>query len=98
MAREDDIHSHVGERHVIGLSQIVGVTVLPGQVSTLFKYFSGGSLEIGGASLTWGSGYLMAVGEALSIDNAATFYLAATGATTIAYSLRGRSAGLNELG
>lgn len=94
MAKDDDVHSGLGQRFIIGLSTIIGVTVVAGQVGTIFKYFSGGTLEIGGATLTWGNGYVFAVGEAICMDNAGTFYFAATGSTVTMMSLRGRSAGI----
>lgn len=94
MAKDDDIYSGFGQRIAVGLSTIVGVTVVAGQVGSIFKYFSGGTLEIGGATLLWGNGYVFAVGEAIQMDNAGTFYFAATGATVVMMSLRGRSAGI----
>lgn len=93
MGREQDIHNLRSERVVVGLSTIHGVTVLPGQVGVLVKYFSGGTLEIGGQSLTWDAGYIFADSEAISIDSAGSFYLAATGATVTAMVLKGLSAG-----
>jgi len=93
MGREQDIHALRASRHDIGLSTITGVTVLPGQIGVVIKNFTGGSLEIGGTGLTWGEGYLMGAGEAVSIDSAGTFFLAATGATVTAMVLKGLSAG-----
>lgn len=96
MAKDDDIFSLVGQKHTIGLSSIVGISVIPGVVSVLVQYGTGGSLEIGGATLTWGQGFLFKVDQGISLDNAGTFYLAATGATVTAYTLRGRSAGIPD--
>lgn len=94
MAKDDDVHSGLGQRFAIGLSQIVGVTVTSGQCAAIYKYFSGGTLEIGGATLTWGNGYVFSPGEAIAMDSAGTFYFAATGATVVLMVLRGRSAGI----
>jgi hypothetical protein len=94
MAKDDDVHSGLGQRFFVGLSTIFGVTVAPGQVGAIYKYFSGGTLEIGGATLTWGNGYVFAVGEAISMDSAGTFYFASTGSTSTLMVLRGRSAGI----
>src|ERR1700731_232468 len=71
----------------------------------LIKYYSGGTLEIFGATGQMGStltaaqlatanqtGYLVGTSEILSIGGPARFYLSATSATTIVHMLRGRSA------
>lgn len=92
MARED-VLSLIGERVSIGLSQIIGVTVIAGLNAISIKKFSGGSLEIGGISLNWGSGYLFNSNEIVNIQVAGTFYLAATGSTVVAMVLKGRTSG-----
>lgn len=78
------------------------IQCLPGEVSGIIKYFSGGSLEImnapfgatsPGTSLAPGTGYLMGSGEAVTYTGAARYYLVATGATTQAYLLRGLGQG-----
>ena len=89
----DDVESLVGTRLTIGLSTIVGITVLPGQNAVIVKYFSGGSLEIGGSSLTWGAGYLLDTKEVVNVQSSGTFYLAATGSTVTCMLLKGRSSG-----
>lgn len=93
MAREDDIHGITCGVLTIGLSTIVGITVIPGQIAVSLKYGAGGSLEIGGASLTWGAGYLFGTAEVKDFNSAATFYVAAKGATVTAYIMRGMAAG-----
>lgn len=94
MSRED-VDNIVSSKLTIGLSTIVGITGVAGDNSITFKYFSGGSLEIGGASLTWGSGYLLGTNEIVNIPvgGIGAFYLAATGSTVIAYMLKGRTPG-----
>jgi hypothetical protein len=74
----------------VGLSSIQGLTGLPGQVGVFVRYVSGGTLQIGGASLTWGS-----AGIASSSGNfghefpcSGTIYFASTGATTIVSGFR----------
>lgn len=93
MSQRDDVNSLVGLKVLLGPSQIFGVTVVPGLNSTTVKYFSGGSLEIGGASLTWGAGYLLGTNEIVNIPSNGNFYLAVTGATVTCYILKGRSNG-----
>lgn len=93
MGARDDVYGFQGLRVVVDLSQIVGVTISAYQNASIIKYYSGGSLEIGGASLTWGQGYLFSGGEALSIQSSGTYYLVATGATVIAMVLKGKTSG-----
>lgn len=93
MAQFDDIFNFRGEKVVIGASQILGVTLLAGQKWGTLKYASGGSLEIGGPSLTFGQGYLVSASEALSFPMTNTFYLAASGATVVSFLLRGLTNG-----
>lgn len=93
MASELNMKSVVGEKIAVGLSSIQGVTLLPGQVSSYLKFSSGGTLWMGGATLTWGNGYHVAAAETVPFNLGGTFYLAAAGATVVVYLLRGRSAG-----
>lgn len=101
--------------HTLGVTRI---TIAPGSTQAvfidinalennfLFKYQSGGTLEILGATGSLGStltagqlatanqtGYLMGTTEVLSIGGPCRFYLSATSATTLVHMLRGRSAG-----
>lgn len=93
MAREADIHSFEGQRVTIGLSSIIGITLTAGQVATLVKYLSGGTLEFGGASLSWGQGYVVSANEAVAADSSGTLYACATGSTVVVCILRGKSSG-----
>lgn len=94
MSRQTDIHQMLGRRISVGLSTIIGVTVVAGQLAQAIKYFSGGSLEIGCTSGGgWGTAYLMGTSEVVNVDNAGTFYLAATGATAIAHMITAKSQG-----
>lgn len=93
MSQRDELFGFEGKRITVGLSQIVGVTVSAGQAAAIIKYFSGGSLEIGGASLTWGQGYLMDTKEVVSFQSSGTFYLAATGSTVTCMMFRGKTSG-----
>lgn len=93
MGARDDVYGYEGLRVSIGLSQIRGITIVPGQNACVVKYFSGGSLEIGGPSLTWGSGYMFSASEAISMQSSGTYYLAATGATVIAMIFKGKTSG-----
>lgn len=93
MSQTENSYGLRGQPLYVGLSSIVGVTVIAGQNFALLKYSSGGSLEIGGVSLSWGLGYLFNTGEALSLNSYGTVYLAATGATVTTMLLRGLSSG-----
>lgn len=107
MAREDDVCAFGQSALVtVGTGATLAFLVNPiaGEVSSILKYFSGGSLEIvpaplgttalGGSLVALeGTGYLMGTSEALNIAGPARYYLIAKGATTLAYLLRGRSAG-----
>lgn len=78
-----------GFRLAVGLSSVFGLTGLPGQIGIYVQYLAGGSLEIGGASLTWGQGCVMPTLVAPAIINTAgTIYLVASGATAIATGYR----------
>ena len=99
MARTDDVFQFLPQQLVIGLSQIFGVTIGAGQVSVSLKWFSGGTLEIGGTyvlsstgvttAFTWGTGYVLDTTESLSSNMSGNFYLAASGSTVVAMLLRG---------
>ena len=89
MAQRDDVIALDGFRLSVGLSTIVGVTVTANQNAMIFKRFSGGTLEVGGASLTWGQGYIVGTNEIINVNSTGTFYLAATGATVTVMFLRG---------
>lgn len=90
MARsQDEIFDLNAVRLTVGLSTIVGVTVLATQTAIAVKYFSGGSCEIGGASLTWGQGWLLQ--ETVCMSGRGTFYLAAQGSPAVVMILKGLS-------
>lgn len=72
----------------------------PGQNSWIVKNFSGGTLQLIGATLGMtltaaqlntanGTGYVFGSSEVLAIAGPAAFYLAATGATCTAHITRG---------
>lgn len=48
MARESDVNAVIGERLVVGSGGSFGLLVTPyqGEVASILKYFTGGSLEI----------------------------------------------------
>lgn len=99
MSRSEDISIFKPERLDVGVSQVVGVTLVAGQISIILKYFSGGSLEVidplaqGGQTVLGGSGYMLATSEALNSSMIGTFYLTATGSTATAMLLRGKTIG-----
>lgn len=47
------------ETLTINTGAVFGLTALPGQMGLNIRYISGGSLEIGGASLSAGNGFLL---------------------------------------
>lgn len=78
----------------IGLSSIIGVTVIPGQVFCQLQKSSGGTLFVGGISMLVGGtfGYHFPTAEVpITVPLAGTFYLAANGATAVCYLMRGLS-------
>lgn len=87
----DDIQSLVARRYTLGTSTILGITAIAGQNSVLLRQISGGTLEIGGASLFYGQGYLLDSSKEYSWPSIGTFYLCSSGATSIVSVLHGRS-------
>lgn len=81
------------------------VTPLPYGVNQMFKYFSGGSVEIihapGSSALTGAQlvaagssgGYLLSTQEIVNIDGPARYYLMATGSTAVVMQCYGLSSG-----
>lgn len=92
MARAD-VYSLIGERIVVGLSQIIEVTVEARQNAVSFYRYSGGSLLIGGATLTWDNGYIAQNNQIINVSSSGNFYLAAVGSTVTVMMLRGRTDG-----
>lgn len=106
MGRETDLNGVVGGVLTIapGATNARFVPQIAGEISSGIKYFTGGSLEIigttAGGTLTasqlvaaQGTGYLFGSGESLNFDGAVRYYLMATGATVVAYQLKGLSSG-----
>lgn len=88
----------------VGATNALLFTPIVGQNGTLFKYWSGGTLEVigvpAGVTLTAqnladanGNHYLLGTSEVLSLDGPARFYLSSTGSTTVLMALIGKSAG-----
>lgn len=108
--QQDSIFSFGATRLVISPGATLAVLVYqePYENRSILKYFSGGSLEIYGA--TYGAtataaqlvvmgtsgGYLLGTTESMSIAGPARYYLMATGATCTAMLLKGFTAGRNE--
>lgn len=88
-----DVDSLIGTQVVVGLSQIVQVTVDARQNSVSFYKFSGGSLLVGGATLTWSNGYIVMANQIINVSSTGNFYLAAVGSTCVVMMLKGRTAG-----
>ena len=93
MADENLTKGLLGQAVNVGLSAVLGVTVVSGQLGCIFKFVTGGSLVLGGATLTWTNGYLVSPGEALNMNVSSTFYLAASGATAQCFILKSLSQG-----
>ncbi len=93
-------------RFAVGLSQVLRVMPSGYQYAETLQYVSGGSLELvppqlSGASTAagnaWGKGKILGTTEVYSIGGPAVFYLAATGATSIACMTLGYTAGASVL-
>jgi hypothetical protein len=82
-------------RFNVGLSSILGITNLPGQLSISIQYMSGGTLEIvaPGASIGWGNGWVMPQFSIATFDANGTIWLASSGATTVVSVITGRGEG-----
>lgn len=89
------IADFVPERVAIGLSAIVGISVMPGQLSVSLEMLSGQTLEIVNPNtpVLWGSGFPFPTNAIMSFDSIGTMWLAASGATAVVVVLRGRSEG-----
>lgn len=96
MSDRDDISTPIGQIFAVGLSSIIQIDPSPGQNSIVIKGVTFSSLEIGGATLSWGIGYPFSIGEALSFNGMGAFYLAASGQTALVAIFRGRSTGYEE--
>lgn len=95
MAREGIAGDFLPQRISVGLSALVGITGLPGQVALSLQYLSGGTLEIAslGASVGWGAGWIIPASSIISGDISGTIWLASSGTTTTVMVLRSRSQG-----
>lgn len=108
MAREADGKALVCGALQVGLSSIIGLTSIPGQLPyTVLRYLSGGTLEIvgiGGTQVgtgftglippaTVGSGFQLRAGDPpLYLDMSGTIYFLSSGATSIVSVIRHLSA------
>jgi hypothetical protein len=66
-------------------------TALPGQIGIMFRYLAGSTLEVGGASLTSGAGYILSANtNAYPVFFPCTgdVYMIATGATSTVTGFR----------
>lgn len=85
-----------GTTSITTAAGVVGFTAVPGQIGLILRCLGGGSLEIGGASLASGTGYLLSSGAnvpATYVRCSGTIYLVATSATSTFSFLREISAG-----
>lgn len=88
-----DVDSLIGTQITVGLSAIVQVTVEARQNSVSFYKFSGGSLLVGGSTLTWTNGYIVQNTQIINVSSTGNFYLAAVGSTCVVMMLKGRTSG-----
>lgn len=91
MSQQKDFVSSIQSARVnVGLSALVGITVGPSQSGLIVDYISGGSLLIGGESMTGAStGFLIKDGLPFSGSMVGTVYLLAVGSTAIAQWVKG---------
>lgn len=86
MAKEQIVDSIAG-----GITGIINATLIPvnpqaGQLGYWIRYIAGGSLEIGGASLVAGGGFLLSATAGhpyLDIPIGGTFWMIATGSSCV---------------
>lgn len=106
MSRDNNVYGIGATRVIIppGATRAFLMQPVAGELTSTIKYFEGGSLEIIGATLgvsftpsflvsLLGKGYLVSTNEAVNINGPARYYMMATGATSIAYILKGLSQG-----
>lgn len=104
MTRDSEIKAFWSQQVAVGLSSAIEIVGIPNQVLGVLKYQKlGGTLEISGSTgiaqglsygvQTWGSGFLLDVGDEVSFDGTARFYLRSAGATSVAHILYGLGAG-----
>jgi hypothetical protein len=70
----------------IPTGSVAGISGVPGQIAVVIRYLSGGSLEIGGASLSAGTGMIIGNNAAvppLVLQCSGNIYAIATSATAI---------------
>lgn len=108
MARESDAALVGATRIAVGLSAIIKISPYSNAIMTQLKYISGGSCEVvnvpvaltGSSAAGWGAGFLMPSNDAsmfVPINGPATFYLAASGSTSIIGMLTSYSSGASIL-
>ncbi len=72
-----------------GTLEICGSTGIPTQFTAGMTQGQGMTVPV----QTWGAGYMVEVGESISIDGPARFYLRSTGATSVIHVIRTLTAG-----
>lgn len=95
MGREKVIAGFEPYSVAVGLSSLIGLTVMPGQINLSMQYMSGGTLRIEsyGASLGSMQGFIVPTNAILTFDTIGTVWLSSAGATSIVQVLVGRSQG-----
>ena len=85
----------VPQRFNVGLSAILGIANIPGQLAIAIQYYSGGTLEIvnPNTNISWGQGWLVPANSIVSMDTNSTVYLASSSATTTVGILRAQGQG-----
>lgn len=73
------VGSYFGSAIAIGLSSIIGITSIPGQcMARIQRSANGGTLWMGGATLSWGNGYHV-IGTGLGSTNPENFFFPVSG-------------------
>ena len=96
----DDVFGSWSKRYTLNPGTILKVPAISGQNAVSVKLVSGGTLEIGGSTLTgqtFGDMYYVSANEVVSFNMSGAFYLWSSGATCIAAVLRARSAGTEDV-
>lgn len=106
---QNDIQGIGATRFAVGLSQVLRISPSAYQYAETIKIIAGGgtlevvAIQFSGtstlvsSSLAWGTGYPLGSNEVFNVGGAATFYLAATGATMTAAMILGYTSGVTLL-
>lgn len=91
-----DVFGSWSKQYTLATNTILELPAISGQVAVTIKLLTGGTLEIGGPTMTgqtFGTLYPLSSSEVFNMDLAGSLYLYASGATCVVAIARGRSDG-----